>query len=104
MDGFEEMEALVPIVALVLIFGPGIIIPVVAMVQKHRKEMAQLELERTKHSNAEIAQQIEALRQEIAELRRTSTEYDMSLQANLESIHHRVQALEEELLRASQRY
>ncbi|MFQ3610983.1 MAG: hypothetical protein SNJ72_05740 [Fimbriimonadales bacterium] len=98
------MGELIGLVAVVLIFGPGIVIPVVAMVQKHRRDMAQLELERSRHSSAEISKQIEALRQEIAELRRTSTEYDMSLQANLENLQHRVQSLEEELLRTSQRY
>lgn len=39
--------------------------------------------------------QIEALRKEITELRETTTQYDMSLQANLENLHARVRALEE---------
>ncbi len=98
------MGELIGLVAVVLIFGPGIIIPVVAMVQKHRREMAQMELERTRLSNAEITQQIEALRKEIAELRHTTTEYDLSLQANLENLQQRVQSLEQELLKTSQRY
>ncbi|MFN7162735.1 MAG: hypothetical protein ACK4NB_06695, partial [Fimbriimonadales bacterium] len=68
--------------------------PITAMVIKHRKEMMQLELEKRRLSNQEIAKQIEALREELAQLRETSTQYDLSLQANLESLQERVRALE----------
>jgi TolA-binding protein len=86
------------IVALVVaigIFGPGLLIPITAMVIKHRKEMTAMELEKRRLSTQEVAKQIEALREEIAQLRETSTQYDMSLQANLESLQERVRALEE---------
>lgn len=92
-----DMGDLIGLVAVVCIFGPALIIPIVAMTQKHRKEMAQLELERRRASNQEVIQQIEALRQEIAELRQTTTQYDLSLQANLENLQERVRALEESL-------
>jgi predicted nucleic acid-binding Zn-ribbon protein len=67
------------------------------MVLKHRKEMLQMELERRRLSNQEIVAQIEALRQELAQLRDTSTQYDMSLQANLEMLQERVRMLEQQL-------
>jgi hypothetical protein len=67
------------------------------MVLKHRKEMLQMELERRRLSNQEIVAQIEALRQELAQLRDTSTQYDMSLQANLEMLQERVRLLEQQL-------
>lgn len=89
------MGELIGLVAVVLIFGPALVIPLVAMTQKHRKEMLMLELERRRHSNEEVLKQIEALRKEIAELRETATQYDLSLQANLENLHARVRALEE---------
>lgn len=92
-----DMGDLIGLVAVVCIFGPALIIPIVAMTQKHRKEMAQFELEKRRVSNEEIARQIEALRQEIAELRQTTTQYDLSLQANLENLQERVHALEENL-------
>ncbi|CUU01471.1 MAG: hypothetical protein N2045_09130 [Fimbriimonadales bacterium] len=89
------MGDLIGLVAVVLIFGPALVIPLVAMTQKHRKEMLMLELEKRRQSNEEVLKQIEALRREIAELRETTTQYDMSLQANLENLQARVRALEE---------
>ncbi len=41
--------------------------------------------------------QIEALRQELAQLRDTSTQYDMSLQMTLETLQERVRMLEQQL-------
>jgi len=67
------------------------------MVLKHRKEMLQMELERRRLSNQEIVAQIEALRQELAQLRDTSTQYDMSLQMTLETLQERVRMLEQHL-------
>jgi len=67
------------------------------MVLKHRKEMLQMELERRRLSNQEIVAQIEALRQELAQLRDTSTQYDMSLQMTLETLQERVRMLEQQL-------
>jgi predicted nucleic acid-binding Zn-ribbon protein len=70
---------------------------ITAMVLKHRKEMLQMELERRRLSNQEVVAQIEALRQELAQLRDTSTQYDMSLQANLEALQERVRMLEQQV-------
>ncbi|MFN3690668.1 MAG: hypothetical protein ACK4UU_07065 [Fimbriimonadales bacterium] len=88
---------IVALAAVIGIFGPGLFIPITAMVIKHRKEMMQLELEKRRLSNQEIAKQIEALRAEIAQLRETSTQYDLSLQANLESLQERVRSLEQQM-------
>ncbi|MEN3001742.1 MAG: hypothetical protein ABDI19_07880 [Armatimonadota bacterium] len=88
---------LTALVAVILIFGLAIIIPVTAMVLKHRKEMIKLEIERRTAVSEEVLAQLDALRREIAELRKTSTEYDMSLQANLENLQERVRALEQQL-------
>lgn len=88
---------LVALAAIVFIFGPALFVPITAMVLKHRKEMVQLELEKRRLSNQEIAKQIEALRQEIAHLRETSTQFDLSLQANLENLQERVRALEQQI-------
>ncbi len=85
---------IVALAVVIGVFGLWPLIPIIAMVIKHRKEMMQLELEKRRLSNQEIAKQIEALRAEIAQLRETSTQYDLSLQANLESLQERVRALE----------
>ncbi|MGQ9901109.1 MAG: hypothetical protein ACUVR1_02705 [Fimbriimonadales bacterium] len=88
---------IVALAAIVFIFGPALFVPIAAMVLKHRKEMLQMELEKGRLSNQELAAQIEALRQELAALRDTATQYDMSLQANLEMLQERVRQLEQQL-------
>lgn len=88
---------IVALAAIVLIFGPALFIPITAMVLKHRKEMLQMELEKRRLSNQEVAKQIEALRAEIAQLRETATQYDLSLQANLENLQERVRYLEQQM-------
>ena len=91
------IDELTGLVAVIFALAPIIVIPVTAMVLKHRKEMVRMEIERRTTVNQEIVAQIEALRREIAELRRTSTEYDMSLQMNLENLQERVRTLEQQL-------
>ncbi|MGQ9656583.1 MAG: hypothetical protein ACUVV1_01625 [Fimbriimonadales bacterium] len=88
---------IVALAAIVFIFGSALFVPIAAMVLKHRKEMLQMELEKGRLSNQELAAQIEALRQELAALRDTATQYDMSLQANLETLQERVRQLEQQL-------
>ena len=83
--------------AVAIIFGPGLFVPIAAMVLKHRKEVREMELEKGRLSNRLIAEQIEALRQELAALRDTTTQYDMSLQTNLEMLQERVCQLEQQL-------
>jgi polyhydroxyalkanoate synthesis regulator phasin len=58
--------------------------------------MLQMELEKRRLSNQALEERIEALRMEIATLRETTTQYDLSLQANLENLQERVRALEEQ--------
>ena len=91
------MEDIVGLALIVCIVGPVLFVPITAMVLKHRKEMLQMELERRRLSNQEIVAQIEALRQELAQLRDTSTQYDMSLQMTLETLQERVRMLEQHL-------
>jgi sensor histidine kinase regulating citrate/malate metabolism len=91
------MEDIVGLALIMCIVGPVLFVPITAMVLKHRKEMLEMELERRRLSNQEIVAQIEALRQELAQLRDTSTQYDMSLQANLEILQERVRMLEQQL-------
>jgi uncharacterized coiled-coil DUF342 family protein len=44
--------------------------------------------------NDALAEQLQALRDEMEALRRTTTEHHLSLQANLENLQERVRALE----------
>lgn len=91
------MEEIVALAAVIGVFGPVLFIPIIGMVLKHRKEMLQMEIEKYRLSNQEVAKQIEALRQEIAQLRDTSTQFDLSLQANLENLQERVRYLEQQI-------
>jgi len=56
---------------------------------QHRREMQQLGA-----GNDALAQQVQALRDELDALRCTTTEHHLSLQANLENLQERVRALE----------
>ncbi|MEN3001743.1 MAG: hypothetical protein ABDI19_07885 [Armatimonadota bacterium] len=74
-----------------IVFLPLWVIGLVSAVLEHRREMKQLGA-----GSETLLQQLQALREEVAELRRTTTEHQLSLQANLESLQERVRALEAE--------
>ncbi|MCX7924304.1 MAG: hypothetical protein N2554_00670 [Fimbriimonadales bacterium] len=88
---------IVALAAVIGVFGPALFIPITAMVLKHRKEMLQMELQKRQLSNQEVVAQLESLRAELAQLRETSTQFDMSLQANLENLQERVRYLEQQI-------
>ncbi|MDW8052513.1 MAG: hypothetical protein RMJ83_08560 [Armatimonadota bacterium] len=93
----SAFDAILNLVMLILALGPLSLIPIVAMVLRYRREVLRMELEKHQLSNREIVKQIEALRQEIAQLRETSTQFDLSLQENLEHLQERVRMLEQQL-------
>ena len=72
-----------------VIFAPLWVIGLVQTLLEHRREMRQLGA-----GNDALAQQLQALRDEMEQLRRTTTEHHLSLQANLENLQERVRALE----------
>jgi len=72
-----------------VIFAPLWFIGLIHTLLEHRREMRQLDA-----ANNALAQQLQALRDELDALRRTTTEHHLSLQANLESLQERVRALE----------
>jgi uncharacterized coiled-coil DUF342 family protein len=72
-----------------VIFAPLWVIGLVQTLLEHRREMRQLGA-----GNDALAEQLQALRDEMEQLRRTTTEHHLSLQANLESLQERVRALE----------
>ncbi|NUL82854.1 MAG: hypothetical protein HUU60_09050 [Armatimonadetes bacterium] len=82
-------EDLVPLVAVVLIFGPVLF----NSWARHRREMAQIQAANVKANETDRAE-IERLRRELAELRQTSTEFDLSLQDNMEQLRQRLEHLE----------
>jgi len=72
-----------------VIFAPLWVIGLVQTLLEHRREMRQLGA-----GNDALAEQLQALRDEMEQLRRTTTEHHLSLQANLENLQERVRALE----------
>ncbi|MCS7065805.1 MAG: hypothetical protein NZL85_05955 [Fimbriimonadales bacterium] len=74
-----------------VVFLPLWVIGLVSTVLEHRREMKQLGA-----GSETLLQQLQTLREEVAELRRTTTEHQLSLQANLENLQERVRALEAE--------
>ena len=72
-----------------VVFAPLWVIGLVQTLLEHRREMRQLGA-----GNDALAEQLQALRDEMEQLRRTTTEHHLSLQANLESLQERVRALE----------
>jgi FtsZ-binding cell division protein ZapB len=72
-----------------VIFAPLWFIGLIQTLLEHRREMRQLGA-----GNDALQQQLQALRNEMEALRRTTTEHHLSLQANLENLQERVRALE----------
>ena len=72
-----------------VIFAPLWVIGLVQTLLEYRREMRQLGA-----GNDALAEQLQALRDEMEQLRRTTTEHHLSLQAHLESLQERVRALE----------
>jgi|SRR5579862_759338 len=88
------MEDIIPVV---LIFGlPFAVIGVVAlgMYLKHQKEMFDRKFFAQSQLTGQTQSEIASLRQELAQLRDTATQYDVSLQNSLEELQHRVSHIE----------
>ena len=82
------LALMIPISAIVLGIGSS----VVQSILKSQERRLEMRLQLQQNQNTEGTQQMEALRAEIAALRDTSTQFDMSLE-------HTVQRLEERLSR-----
>jgi sensor domain CHASE-containing protein len=86
----DQLVFMVPITAIVLGIGTGIVKTVLS---SHER---QLEMRlRLKQDTSDIPnQQLDALRAEVAALRDTCTHFDMSIEATLQRLDQRVQHLE----------
>jgi TolA-binding protein len=61
---------------------------------KTRERIARMQLEARKTPDQDLAQQLDALRQEVARLRDTSTQFDVSHDHALERIDQRLRSVE----------
>jgi len=95
--GPENVVFLIPILAIVLGIGAGIVKTIMGTLE--RIQMAKLELARTNVRAVDGGN--ESLRDEIAKLRDTSTQHAISLQQSVERLEQRVDFLEKRVSAAS---
>ncbi len=84
---------LVPIVAIV----GGIASGMLRMWTKHQQEMARINASRQTQNGQFSSSELETLRQEIAQLREVTTQYDMSVDRTLHETQQRLTNLESKL-------
>lgn len=81
---------LIPIVAIIGGLGTGVI----KMLFSHLERKAEIRTQTLQAGDSSLRSEIEALRSELARLRDTSTQYDISIQHTLEELNTRVATLE----------
>lgn len=84
------MGILVPIVAIVMIFGA----PMVHIFTEHRRKIVQMQIESRAQTDNAWREEAAKLRDEINLLRDTSTRYDISLEDTLQRVEQRLQNVE----------
>lgn len=88
--GPGELVFMIPITAIVLGIGSGI----VQSILKSQERRLELRLQAQQGKNEDITRQLDALRAEVAALRDTSTQFDMSLEHSVERLEERVGRVE----------
>jgi archaellum component FlaC len=76
-----------------IVIGIPLMIPIIGMLLQHRKQMAQLSLEREK-SSKKLNHEVEELKNELKQLRETLLEHSLSLDRNVEHLKSRVENME----------
>jgi cell division protein FtsI/penicillin-binding protein 2 len=78
----------------IIIFGMILGVGAIAIVTEHLQKMAQIKARGQQRGNEEIVKAVEMLRREVAQLRDTTTQYDVSFDAALQRLESRVANLE----------
>jgi hypothetical protein len=84
------LALMIPISAIVLGAGGGII----QSILKSQERRMEMRLRAQQGQNEDVTRQLDALRAEVAALRDTSTQFDMSLEHNVERLEERVGRVE----------
>lgn len=84
------MQELIGLVAVVMIFG----IPITAIVTSHFRQLAQMKTNRSSEQDQALLNELQAVKQQIEQLRDTTTQYDMSFDTALQRLEARVSHLE----------
>jgi hypothetical protein len=86
----EFSKMIVALFGVALLFG----IPLSAIWTQHRQKMLELQLRLHNHGDANLRNEIEALRQEVRQLRETTMQYDLSFDTALQRMEGRTEGLE----------
>jgi hypothetical protein len=79
------------LIAVICIFG---IIPVSGIWTSHRRKMLELQLRLRNEGSSSLQAEVEALRQEVRNLRDTTMQYDLSFDTALQRMEQRVEGIE----------
>ncbi len=81
---------LIPLVVVTLIFG----IPIVAILTHHHRKVLEMKLRLKQEMDQSIRMELQSIRNQIQQLRDTTTQYDMSFDTALQRLESRVSHLE----------
>ncbi len=87
------MGELVAILGVLGVFG----IPISAIWTSHRRQILEMQLKLKQQGGVEVHGAINALREEVRQLRDTSMSYDLSFDAAMQRMEHRVENLEQRI-------
>ena len=93
------MGELIGLVAVVMIFG----IPISAIVTSHFRELARMKMNRDNQQDQAVLNELQAVKQQIEQLRDTTTQYDMSFDTALQRLESRMTHLEQRVNAIDQR-
>lgn len=79
-------------------------VPLLGIWTEHRRKLAEMRLRAAAAPSEQLSAKLLGLHKEIADLRATATEYDLSLDTALETLGQRVDHMEERLRRIETRY
>lgn len=84
---------IIPIFAIFICIGLPLLIPIINMLLKHQRTMAELTRGQGQ-MGAGVSAEMERMRNEISELKTTLVEHSLSLERNVENLQHRMSAIE----------
>ncbi len=96
-----EIGALIAAIPLAFVVLIGLI-PIMAIVTYHRRKVLEIKLAGVQKSDQAMIERIEAVRQELAQLRDTATQYDVSFDTALRRIESRVNNLDSRVAQVEQ--
>jgi|GEM_PF-805787 hypothetical protein len=80
-------DEIIGMIAVALIFGG---IPITAMLTYHQRKLAEIKARISNTGSEEVRQELKAIREEVAQLRDTSTKFDMSFDAAITRLEQRM--------------